>query len=165
MQSPISYCPITQITQPICNLASPFSGKVVSLNTHPDPIFSSGILGKGICVELSNEIVVAPFDGAILAIKQGGLEWILESFEGHKVLIHLSLPWHLQTPEYLKLIHTQSSAMRRGDSLVRLALPVDTKALATYVVLNENRKLSYYTPLKQVKAGIDPLITIAEEQK
>lgn len=163
MHSQIEYCPINQIAKPICNLASPYSGRVLPLSDHPDAIFSLGILGQGVCVEVTGELVVAPVDGHIVAIKQGGIEWLIESLDHSMILLNIALPTHLQTPEYLQLLHIQTNHVKRGDPLLRLPLMQHPKPIAAFVLIDNPSHHRYYFPLKQVQAGIDPLITIAEE--
>lgn len=163
MHTHIDYCPISQITSPICHVASPYSGRVLPLTSHPDAIFSLGILGSGVCVEITGELVVAPFNGHIIAIKQGGVEWILESFDKQRVLLNIALPPQLQTPEYLKLLLIEKKPINRGDPLVRLPLMHHQKPIAAFVLLDSPKNHRYFFPLKQVQAGVDPLITIAEE--
>lgn len=163
MHTHIDYCPISQITTPVCNIASPYSGRVLPLTSHPEAIFSLGILGTGVCVEVTGELVVAPFDGQIIATKQGGVEWILESFDKLRILLNIALPLHLQTPEYLKLLHIEKKQIKRGDPLVRLPLMQHQKPIAAFVLLDKPTAHRYFFPLKHVQAGKDPLITIAEE--
>ncbi|CCQ12152.1 putative PTS system protein [Pseudoalteromonas luteoviolacea B = ATCC 29581] len=165
MSKIIEYSPITAIANPLYHIASPFSGKVTSLTAHSDAIFALGVLGPGVLVELTGELMVSPFDGKIEAIKQGGVEWVLVSNLGQKLLLHLSIPWQFQTPEYLKLLKAHTNSILLGEPLLRFALPPSIEVSASMVLLSDETSLTYYYVLKQVRAGLDPLITAAEEVK
>lgn len=43
------------------------SGKVLPIETVNDPVFSAKILGDGVAIEPSSEVIVAPFNGTITA--------------------------------------------------------------------------------------------------
>jgi phosphotransferase system IIA component len=49
----VPFAPINEIVDPVLHLASPFSGKVIALKYHPLALFSSGMVGRGVAVELS----------------------------------------------------------------------------------------------------------------
>ena len=89
----ISFSPINEITVPVLHLASPFSGKVLNLKNHPVALFSSGMIGRGVSVELTQGKITAPFDGRIEQVKRHGYEIILVAKNGLKLLIHIQPPF------------------------------------------------------------------------
>lgn len=88
----VPFAPINEIVDPVLHLASPFSGKVQSLKQHPLALFSSGMIGRGVTVGLTQGKVTAPFDGKIEQVKRHGYEIILVAKNGLKLLIHIQPP-------------------------------------------------------------------------
>ncbi|MFC3031224.1 PTS glucose transporter subunit IIA [Pseudoalteromonas fenneropenaei] len=159
MQTTIQYCPITQIAAPLFNVASPFSGKVHPLTQHPEALFATSLLGQGVVVEHNGPLMVSPFDGEIEAIKRCGSEWIVRN-QHIRCLLNLHLPDLYLSPEYLKLQRVNLGPVALGEPLLRLDLPSDIKPIAAVVILKPYSFSACYYPLKQVRAGKDPLLTV-----
>lgn len=72
-------------------IASPLTGKVVSLEHVPDEVFASGALGQGIAVEPTVGEVYSPINGTISTIFPTGHAIGLLSENGTEILIHLGM--------------------------------------------------------------------------
>ncbi len=71
-------------------LLQPVEGKVIDRESIPDETFATGILGDGIGVEPSGNVVVAPFDGTVTSVFDTRHAVTLEA-NGMEVLIHIGV--------------------------------------------------------------------------
>lgn len=72
-------------------ISRPLDGKIIPLEEIPDPVFSSGAMGKGVGIIPSGNIITAPFDGEITLIAESKHAVGLRSKDGIEVLIHVGL--------------------------------------------------------------------------
>lgn len=70
---------------------SPLSGELISLEDIPDPVFSSGAMGKGIGILPSLGKVSAPFSGEVTMLFSSNHAIGLKSDDGVELLIHIGL--------------------------------------------------------------------------
>ena len=76
-------CAAGQVLQPV-------EGNVIARESIPDDTFASGVLGDGIGVEPTGEVVVAPFDGTVSSVAESHHAVGLES-NGMELLIHVGV--------------------------------------------------------------------------
>ena len=161
----ISYAPINSIDQPLLHLASPFSGKVTPLSSHPDPLFSQGMLGRGICVQLSSFKIVSPVHGTIEQIKQHGTEFIISAQNGLKILVNIRIPTEYSAPQYQTFNAFGKTTIQQGELLAYFDIPASvTPAIGSVILINAEKLGPCYYPLKQVSAGQDPLVTLTKSE-
>ena len=72
-------------------IASPMSGRLVSIENVPDDVFSNKILGNGIAVIPENGKVVSPVEGKVVSIAESRHAYSIESDDGLNILIHVGL--------------------------------------------------------------------------
>lgn len=72
-------------------ISRPLDGKIIPLEEIPDPVFSSGAMGKGVGIIPSGNIITAPFDGEITLIAESKHAVGLRSKDGIEVMIHVGL--------------------------------------------------------------------------
>lgn len=70
---------------------APLSGAVIPLEDVPDPVFSSGMLGKGIGIEPERGMLLAPADGQITLIAKTKHAIGLTTSDGAELLLHIGL--------------------------------------------------------------------------
>lgn len=159
----ISYLPQRQLTPNSIAICSPFSGKVMPLNEHPEPFFSYGTLGPGIMVALSNHKILAPFDGTLVQVKNAGTEFILQANNGLKVLLNL----HLDPQQHIKHTHIaqlNGSKVSKGQRLAYFDLrDLSSPLLGCLILLNGHQLIPMHYSLSHVSAGIDTLLTITKK--
>ncbi|OHU97210.1 PTS sugar transporter [Pseudoalteromonas byunsanensis] len=163
--TPVEYAPITTIDSPLMHLASPFTGKVLPLLAHPDPLFAKGMLGRGVCVDMSSNKVCSPVTGTIERIKRKGSEFIIVADNGLKLLVHIQLPPDCNAMERQPINAFGKEHVTQGEVLAYFDLTgSNSRMLGTLIVLNADKLGPCYYPLKQVNAGQDPLLTITKKQ-
>lgn len=70
---------------------SPMGGNMIELSQVRDEAFSSKMLGDGFAVELTDELVSAPFDGEVTVAFPTGHAYGLRRADGLECLIHIGL--------------------------------------------------------------------------
>lgn len=72
-------------------IVAPLSGKVVSLEEVPDPVFSQKMMGDGIAIDPSEGKVVSPVAGEIVQLFPTKHAVGLKTDSGLEVLVHIGL--------------------------------------------------------------------------
>lgn len=80
---------IVDIKQEI--IASPLIGNVVALENVPDEVFASGAMGKGIAIDPSDGIVVAPANAEVSLVFPTNHAIGLKTENGAEILIHIGM--------------------------------------------------------------------------
>ena len=96
-------------------IKAPLSGVLVDIETVPDPVFSQRMVGDGIAIDPTSEVLRAPVDGSILQIYAAGHALTLKSPEGLEVLMHIGID-----TVKLKGEGFRSAVVRNLDRTVRL---------------------------------------------
>jgi len=72
-------------------LGAPLSGRLVSLSEVPDEVFSAKTLGDGFAIDVSDGVVVAPFDCEVSQVFRTGHALGLMGPGGLELLIHVGI--------------------------------------------------------------------------
>ncbi|WP_223703027.1 PTS sugar transporter subunit IIA [Sutcliffiella deserti] len=72
-------------------LVAPISGKVISLEEVPDPVFSEKMMGDGVAIEPTEGTVVSPVNGEIIQFSPTKHAIGIRSETGVEILIHVGL--------------------------------------------------------------------------
>ncbi len=78
------------MAEPGCVL-SPVDGVAVPLLEVPDPVFAQGMLGPGMAVKPSGNVIYAPVTGTVTAAVDTGHALGITSDEGMEVLVHAGI--------------------------------------------------------------------------
>ncbi len=97
---------------------APLQGKVVKLNEIPDPVFSSGMMGDGVGIEASENLVKAPFDGEVVTLFPTNHAIGLINAEGVEVLIHVGINTVEMNGEGFKAHVAQGDKVKQGELLL-----------------------------------------------
>ncbi|WP_203247158.1 beta-glucoside-specific PTS transporter subunit IIABC [Sporosarcina beigongshangi] len=100
------------------DLATPLVGKMIPLEDVDDPVFSSGVMGKGVAVEPTEGVVVAPFDGMVATLFPTKHAIGLVSEDGVEVLIHIGLDTVQLEGQHFNAHVEQGAIVKKGDKLV-----------------------------------------------
>lgn len=103
-------------------MVAPLSGRAVSLNTVPDPVFSEKMMGDGIAIEPSEGVVVAPVDGEIIQVFPTKHAIGIRAKNGAEVLIHIGLETVSLQGEGFETHVKQGESVKTGDKLVSFDL-------------------------------------------
>lgn len=70
---------------------APFDGKIVALENVPDEVFAQKMVGDGLAIEPTGNIVVAPITGRITKLFHTGHAFVISSDIGVELLVHIGL--------------------------------------------------------------------------
>lgn len=96
-------------------LRSPIVGEVVALSEVNDPVFSSGVMGKGIAVKPSKGVVYAPADAEIAIAFPTGHAYGLKTDNGAEILIHVGIDTVSMNGEGFEAKVSQGDRVKAGD--------------------------------------------------
>ncbi|HMR47921.1 MAG TPA: beta-glucoside-specific PTS transporter subunit IIABC [Arachnia sp.] len=72
-------------------VAAPMAGRLVALEDVPDPVFSSGAMGKGVGIVPSDGTVYAPISGTVAVAMASGHAYGIKGDDGVEVLVHVGI--------------------------------------------------------------------------
>lgn len=151
----------------VLTIDSPIKGEAVSLEKVNDPVFSTGAMGKGIAIEPTEGIVVAPFDGKIATLFPTKHAIGLVSDEGVEVLIHIGMDTVQLAGEHFEAHVEAGASVNKGDKLVSFSIDGIVEAgyqvTTPIIVTNTGEYLDVIQiEPKQVEQD-DQIITIIKE--
>ena len=155
-------------------MSSPLSGRVVPLESVPDPVFASGAMGSGVAVDPSAGKVFAPFDGKVVAVLPSKHAVGLISDDGVEVLIHIGIDTVQLKGEHFTCHVDAGQLVSKGDLLIEFDINAIQNAgysVVTPVIVTNSKKYSDVLPAPAtvVKAGEELLAAVtlasAEEEK
>jgi PTS system sucrose-specific IIC component len=104
-------CAAGQVLQPV-------EGNVIARESIPDDTFASGVLGDGIGVEPTAEVVVAPFDGTVSSVAESHHAVGLES-NGMELLIHVGVDTVNMQGDGFTCLVAEGDEVKAGQPLIR----------------------------------------------
>ena len=120
-------------TQPL-ELLAPLSGVLLALDTVPDPVFSSRVIGDGLCIDPTSQTLCAPLAGVISNIQDSGHAVSITSDQGVQVLLHIGLDTvNLAGKGFTRLVE-EGQRVEAGQALIEFD--------ADYVALNARSLLT-----------------------
>lgn len=146
-------------------IASPLTGKLVTLDQVPDPVFSEKMTGDGVAIEPSDGKVVAPFDGKVIHLFETNHAVILESINRIQVLIHIGLDTVKMQGDGFSSHIQVGDAVKQGDLLIdfdRFKIKeAGHPAISPIVILNGDIVAEQKILIKgSVRAGKDDILSI-----
>ncbi|MGE7960180.1 phosphoenolpyruvate--protein phosphotransferase [Pseudomonas sp. NPDC089530] len=72
-------------------LLAPLSGVLLPLDHVPDPVFSSRVIGDGLCIDPTSQTLCAPLAGVISNVQDSGHAVSITDDNGVQVLMHIGL--------------------------------------------------------------------------
>ncbi len=101
-------------------LRQPLEGRVIAIDEVPDPTFASGIMGPGIAIEPTGDLVVAPADATVsMAFRTGHAVALTLDEGGTELLIHIGLDTVTMDGDGFEVLVSQGDKVTAGTPLVR----------------------------------------------
>lgn len=144
-------------------LKSPLTGWLTSLSDVPDPVFSEGILGKGIAIDPFDCVVSAPADGVVLSAHRARHAVTLRLANGAEVLLHVGLETVALGGEGFTLHVAEGQTVAAGAPLITFDMDLVAhrakSLMIPVVILGEGYALTPVRTDRQIAAG-DDLFTV-----
>ncbi len=137
-------------------LLAPFSGVMVPLETVPDPVFAQKMVGDGISIDPTSNILVAPMTAKVTQIHSAKHAITLVASNGLEVLIHIGLDTVMLKGQGFTAKVKEGDIVDAGQALIEFDMDaVGRKALSllTQMVITSGEKVSSYIPSKGLVVG------------
>ena len=102
------------------SVMQPVQGTVIPREEIPDDTFASGVLGDGVGIQPSAELVVAPFDGTITSVAESKHAVGIES-NGMEMLIHVGVDTVNMKGEGFSCLAAEGDEVKLGQPLIRFS--------------------------------------------
>ena len=103
-------------------LCAPVTGKMIKLEDVPDPVFSSGPMGKGAGFQPADGTVCAPCDGKIVMLAETLHAFGMETTDGAEILVHIGLDTVDLNGEGFTKLASEGKKVRRGTPVISVDL-------------------------------------------
>ncbi len=97
---------------------APVSGKAIPSEEIPDETFAAGVLGRGVGIEPSEGVIVAPFDGEISTVADTKHAVGLSSPDGMEVLIHVGVDTVAMNGDGFTALVEEGQKVKAGQKLL-----------------------------------------------
>ena len=99
-------------------LVSPLAGRVKSLSQATDPVFSSGVMGQGVVIELSQGELVSPVNGTVTVLFPTKHAVGIVSEEGVELLMHIGMDTVSLDGQGFEAHVVQGDKVKAGQKLI-----------------------------------------------
>nr|WP_257882639.1 N-acetylglucosamine-specific PTS transporter subunit IIBC [Proteus terrae] len=134
----------------LLEMIAPFDGEVVALKDVPDEAFSSGVVGDGIAIKPTSNIVMAPATGTVVKIFDTNHAFCIETDNGVEIIVHMGIDTVALGGKGFKRLVEEGADVKVGQPILELDLEY----------LNANAK-SMISPV--IVSNIDDFDKIAEQ--
>lgn len=101
------------------DIKAPLSGRIIPLEEIPDQVFSQGVLGEGVGIEPTDNVVLAPADGEVSTVMEdSGHACGLLLDNGVELLIHVGMDTVSMGGDGFQLHVKEGDRVRLGDKLI-----------------------------------------------
>ena len=100
-------------------VTAPLSGRVIPIEEIPDQVFSQGILGEGVGIEPTGNVVVAPADATVCSVIEDSRHAVgLTLDNGAELLIHVGIDTVSMNGDGFQLHVKEGDRVHLGDKLI-----------------------------------------------
>ncbi|MFV0479037.1 MAG: PTS glucose transporter subunit IIA [Anaerorhabdus sp.] len=119
-----------------CNILAPVDGNCISIESVPDKVFASKMLGDGVAFDFTGDTIYAPCDGVIImvAVTKHAVGLVAEN--GVEILIHIGLDTVTLAGDGFDVLVKVNERVKVGDPLVKIDRD-----------LMDEKKINLITPL------------------
>jgi phosphocarrier protein FPr len=116
-------------------LKAPMNGLIYDLSDVPDPVFAQKMVGDGISIDPTSNVLTAPCDGEIIQLHPSHHAVTLRSPEGIEILMHIGLDTVMLRGEGFEPLVKAGQMVSHGEPLIRFC--ADTVALKARSLMTE----------------------------
>ena len=150
-------------------LTAPLSGRVIPLSEIPDEVFSQGVLGDGVGIEPTDQVVLAPADATVSSVIEDSRHACgLELDNGIELLIHVGIDTVSMGGDGFELHVKEGDRVRRGDRLITFDLKKIRAAghptVTAFLVTEPGEAAFTFHTGEQALAGQTPVMEYREEK-
>ena len=140
-------------------LTAPVGGRVLPMSEAKDENFAAGILGGGVVIQPTEDVIVAPCDGTVTHASDDNKHAIgLESDSGQEILIHVGVDTVKLKGEGFTFLKKEGDQVKAGEPLLRFSKSlIESKGFCADVMMilieDETEVTAEYITDVTAKAG------------
>ncbi|MBY9061498.1 phosphoenolpyruvate--protein phosphotransferase [Sphingomonas yunnanensis] len=150
------------------SLTAPLEGWVSPLDEVVDAVFAERMLGDGLAIDPTGDVLVAPCDARVLVVQPSGHAITLETPEGAQLLIHLGIDTVALDGRGFEPLVAAGATVTRGQPLIRFDLDLivrEAQAAITPVIVTNGER---FAVAERAEAGAvalgAPLLTLVARE-
>ncbi|GAB6098690.1 PTS glucose transporter subunit IIA [Halanaerocella petrolearia] len=144
---------------------APITGDLVELEEVPDQVFSQKMMGDGIAINPTDDMIVAPCEGQIVQIFDTNHAVGIETKEGIELLIHIGIDTVELAGQGFTRIAQEGVKVKPGDELIKIDkefLVENAPSLITPLIVTDMSKVDEVEKGQgSVTAGQDKVMDIS----
>lgn len=147
-------------------LLAPLSGSILPLSQVPDPVFSQEMMGKGIAIQPTEGLLVAPLEGVVAHLFPTHHAILMKSDNGLDILMHIGIDTVKANGNGFAPFVSTGSRVKAGEPLLSFDLDILSEAgypLVTPVIIANPERITdmQLSGQERVQAGQHPLLTLS----
>ncbi|XBC39795.1 MAG: PTS glucose transporter subunit IIA [Buchnera aphidicola (Chaetogeoica yunlongensis)] len=122
---------------------SPISGTITNIEDVPDEVFSKKIVGDGVAIMPTSNILLAPINGKIGKIFETLHAFSIKSKDGIELFVHFGIDTITLKGSGFKKISQENFSVNIGDPIISIDLPFlkkTAKSILTPVIISNIEK-------------------------
>lgn len=145
-------------------LTAPIDGRVIGLSEVEDEVFSQGLVGDGVAIESTGNIIKAPADGELKAIVETNHAFAMTLDNGLDVLVHIGIDTVKLKGEGFKKLVKVGERIKNGQPIIEISREIiegKGYSLVTPVLVTNMEVLDgidYINVGEKVLAGCDKVV-------
>jgi phosphoenolpyruvate-protein phosphotransferase len=144
-------------------LHAPLSGVLMPLDLVPDPVFSSRVIGDGLCIDPTSTTLCAPLAGVVSNVQASGHAISITDENGVQVLMHIGLDTvNLAGKGFTRLVE-EGQQVDVGQSLIEFDadfVALNARSLLTLMLVVSGEPFTWLTPETGVVDSGQPLLSL-----
>lgn len=123
----------------LLEMIAPFDGEVVALKDVPDEAFSSGVVGDGVAIKPTSNIVMAPATGTVVKIFDTNHAFCIETDNGVEIIVHMGIDTVALGGKGFKRLVEEGADVKVGQPILELDLEylnANTKSMISPVIVS-----------------------------
>jgi phosphocarrier protein FPr len=146
-------------------LAAPVAGWATGLEEVPDPAFAQGLVGDGVAIDPTSNVLCAPCAGVVVSVHRARHACTLRADGGAEILLHIGIDTVELRGEGFQPLVADGQRVRAGEPLIRFDLDLlarRARSLQTLVLLVGGEGLAVIERVQDREVAVgDMLLAIA----
>ena len=151
--------------QSIVKLVAPLSGPVLTLDQVPDPVFAQRLVGQGLAIDPTSQVLVSPLAGKVVQMHRALHAITVKSDAGLEVLMHIGLDTVKLGGEGFRPKVQVGDTVRAGQALIEFDadfIAQRAKSLITIIIVTDvEAERLRPGPQSRVQAGKDVILEVS----
>ncbi len=145
-------------------LLAPLSGVLMPLDQVPDPVFSSRLIGDGLCIDPTSQTLCAPLAGLISNVQRSGHAISITDDSGVQVLMHIGLDTVNLDGQGFKRLVKEGQRVEAGEALIEFDadyIALNARSLLTLMLVVSAEPFTLLTPDSALVESGQPLLRLS----